>query len=396
MIEVKKEGILLEKTQLEFENEGVLNPAVIREGDTVHLFYRAVKQGNYSTIGYCKLDGPLTVTKRLNKPIIVPECDYETHGVEDPRIVKIDGLYYLTYTGYDGTNARGALATSKDLKKFKKHGVIVPPITYSEFVYLAESAGKVHELLCERPPSMTGLRLITEVRRNFRGYYDWVNENGSQDLFFAGRSVLHRIDADIHARTESSAEAIILRRLREGSKIRIDFLDPRSDIIDRLAQEEGETPAALLGNIATSLGICRRLGELVRAHYLSLPAGAVLSVRVYDRMPYFAYHKQDNDVLVGFYFQSLLGSSSAAYELVDETTKRTFSEHFVRIHADAASTTMVEFDGAAGRPLFNNELFNELRKQLSAKLGPSRVDELLAGRFADEQPGLSQPSAAPA
>jgi hypothetical protein len=255
------------------------------------------------------------------------------------------------------------------------------------------TAGKVHELLCERPPSMTGLRLITEVRRNFRGYYDWVNENGSQDLFFAGRSVLHRIDADIHARTESSAEAIILRRLREGSKIRIDFLDPRSDIIDRLAQEEGETPAALLGNIATSLGICRRLGELVRAHYLSLPAGAVLSVRVYDRMPYFAYHKQDNDVLVGFYFQSLLGSSSAAYELVDDTTRRTFSEHFVRIHADAASSTMVEFDGAAGRPLFNNELFNELRKQLSAKLGPSRVDELLAGRFADEQPGLSQPPA---
>ena len=145
MIEVKKEGILLEKTQLEFENAGVLNPGVIRLGDSVHVFYRAVQKGNYSSIGYCKLDGPLTVAERWNKPILVPECEYESHGVEDARVVKIDDLYYLTYTGYDGINARGALAISKDLKKFKNREIIVPPVTYSEFVLVAESAGKVNE-----------------------------------------------------------------------------------------------------------------------------------------------------------------------------------------------------------------------------------------------------------
>lgn len=143
MVEVKNEGILLEKTRLEFENEGVLNPAVIRIDDNVHLFYRAVRTGNHSSIGYCKLDGPLTVTERWQMPIIIPEFDYETRGVEDARIVKIDDLYYLTYTAYDGINARGALAVSKDLVKFKKLGIIVPPITYSNFVSLAESAGKV-------------------------------------------------------------------------------------------------------------------------------------------------------------------------------------------------------------------------------------------------------------
>ena len=145
MIEVKKEGILLRMTELDFENEGVLNPAVIREGDCVHLFYRAVQKGNHSTIGYCRLDGPLTVDERWDKPIMVPEFDYESHGVEDARIVKIEDLFYMTYTGYDGINARGALATSKDLRHFKKQGIIVPPITYAEFVYLAESAGKVNE-----------------------------------------------------------------------------------------------------------------------------------------------------------------------------------------------------------------------------------------------------------
>jgi beta-1,2-mannobiose phosphorylase / 1,2-beta-oligomannan phosphorylase len=145
MTAVKKEGIIITQTHFEFENEGVLNPAVIREGDSVYLFYRAVRKGNHSTIGYCRLDGPLTVAERWDRPLMVPEFRYETHGVEDARIVKIDKLYYLTYTGYDGTNARGALAVSKDLIHFKKKGLIVPPITYAKFVYLAESAGKVNE-----------------------------------------------------------------------------------------------------------------------------------------------------------------------------------------------------------------------------------------------------------
>jgi len=145
MIEITKEGILLTKSLLEFENDGVLNPAVIREDDSVHMFYRAVRKGNLSSIGYCRLDGPLTIAERWDRPVLIPEFDYETQGVEDARIVKIENLYYMTYTGYDGTNARGALATSMDLEHFDKQGVIVPPITYAKFVSLAESAGRVNE-----------------------------------------------------------------------------------------------------------------------------------------------------------------------------------------------------------------------------------------------------------
>lgn len=144
MINVKKEGVLLRKTDLEFENEGVLNPAVIREGEDVHLFYRAVSKGNYSSIGYCKLNGPLKIVERCEKPLIYSQFDYESHGVEDPRIVKIEYTYYLTYTAYDGVNALGALATSTDLKHFEKRGLIVPRITYDEFLKLAESKGKIN------------------------------------------------------------------------------------------------------------------------------------------------------------------------------------------------------------------------------------------------------------
>lgn len=138
MVGVKREGVLLNKTDFKFENDGVLNPAVIRDEDVVHIFYRAVEQGNYSTIGYAKLDGPLKIVERSNTPIIIPFLDYESHGIEDPRIVKIDDLYYITYTAYNGINALGALITSVDLKTFERYGLITPQITFDEFSRLAE------------------------------------------------------------------------------------------------------------------------------------------------------------------------------------------------------------------------------------------------------------------
>ena len=145
MVKVTKTGIILQKTALDFENEGVLNPAVWQDGDTVHLFYRAVSKGNHSTIGYCELKGPITIVKRSKTPLLTPEFDYESHGVEDPRIVKIEGQYYLTYTAYDSINALGALATSEDLRHFTKKGLIVPRITYEEFSHLAAMNGSIDE-----------------------------------------------------------------------------------------------------------------------------------------------------------------------------------------------------------------------------------------------------------
>ncbi|MFN0081243.1 MAG: hypothetical protein ACKVOM_01895, partial [Ferruginibacter sp.] len=145
MVTVKKAGILLSPTTSDFENDGVLNPAVMQDGSTIHIFYRAVRKGNYSTVGYCRLDGPLTVVERRETPLMIPEFEYESHGVEDPRIVKIDDLYYLTYTAYDGVNAVGALAISTDLKQFEKRGIIVPQLTYDEFKRYAESNAHLNE-----------------------------------------------------------------------------------------------------------------------------------------------------------------------------------------------------------------------------------------------------------
>jgi beta-1,2-mannobiose phosphorylase / 1,2-beta-oligomannan phosphorylase len=42
------------------------------------LFYRAVNKGNFSSIGYCKLKGPLKVEERFETPVIFPQFDYES------------------------------------------------------------------------------------------------------------------------------------------------------------------------------------------------------------------------------------------------------------------------------------------------------------------------------
>lgn len=145
MIEVKKQGVILKKTDLGFENAGVLNPAIVQEGNTVHLFYRAVRKGNYSTIGYCRLEGPLAVIERFESPVLFPQEAYESHGIEDPRISKIEGLYYMTYTVYDGLNALGAYATTETLPYFEKKGILTPQITYDTFHHLAESQTPLNE-----------------------------------------------------------------------------------------------------------------------------------------------------------------------------------------------------------------------------------------------------------
>jgi predicted GH43/DUF377 family glycosyl hydrolase len=145
MVNVEKLGILLRKTENKFECDGVLNPAVIKIDDTIHLFYRALAKDNYSTIGYCRLSSPMVLESRNKQPILYPQSDYEFQGLEDPRIVKIEDTFYLTYTAFNGVNALGALATSKDLIHWKKQGILVPQITYEEFNHFTQIEGTVRE-----------------------------------------------------------------------------------------------------------------------------------------------------------------------------------------------------------------------------------------------------------
>ena len=132
MLEVKKEGVILRPTDLEFENKAVFNPGILQEGNTVHMVYRAIDDKNISCLGYARLEGPMKIVERWTKPFMYPRYKYEKMGIEDPRIVKINSLVYMTYVIHDGRNAMTAYMSGKDLFHMKKGGVISPQLSYNK------------------------------------------------------------------------------------------------------------------------------------------------------------------------------------------------------------------------------------------------------------------------
>lgn len=141
MVNISKGKIILEsRPSIEFENGGVLNPTCVEKDGVIHMFYRAIQKGNFSTIGYCQIKDE-KIIHRLDKPILIPEYRYESRGIEDPRITFLDGKYYMLYTAYDGQNAVVAYATSNDLKKWDKKGLISPQMTYDEAEDIFRNSG---------------------------------------------------------------------------------------------------------------------------------------------------------------------------------------------------------------------------------------------------------------
>jgi len=130
MGEIKRK-LLMGPTANKWENRAVLNPTTIKDKKgVIHIFYRAVADNWVSSVGYAKItNGKL---ERFDKPIISPTRKYERKGIEDPRVTKVGNTYYMLYTAFDGKDARIAYATSKNLTKWEKHGIISPSIPVKE------------------------------------------------------------------------------------------------------------------------------------------------------------------------------------------------------------------------------------------------------------------------
>src|SRR5262249_4610866 len=65
--------------------------------------------------------------ERHPTPVMEATEPYELPGgCEDPRLVRIDDRFYLTYTAYDGQTARLCLAESDSLERWIKQGPLFP------------------------------------------------------------------------------------------------------------------------------------------------------------------------------------------------------------------------------------------------------------------------------
>ncbi len=105
---------------------GIFNPAAIKIGTKTVLLFRAQDRNHTSRIGYAESSDGLHFAVRP-EPLLSPETDYERGGgLEDPRILKIDRTYFLTYTGYNLHSAQLCLATSTDLEHWERKGIILP------------------------------------------------------------------------------------------------------------------------------------------------------------------------------------------------------------------------------------------------------------------------------
>lgn len=116
-----------------WEDKDVFNPAIVKRNGKIYMLYRAQdtigKPAGTSRIGLAVSNDGLHF-KRMPEPVLCPGNDaykkFEWEGgCEDPRVVQDDkGLYYMTYTAYDGITARLFIATSPDLLKWKKYGSV--------------------------------------------------------------------------------------------------------------------------------------------------------------------------------------------------------------------------------------------------------------------------------
>ena len=126
----EKNPILIPNENNWWESKAVFNCAVINDRNNFHMLYRAIGEyENYiSRIGYAfSVDG--YNFERCKDIVISPSEEYERYGMEDPRLVKIEHQYYITYvvlSNYvrEKPDIFSALAATTDFQKFKKLGIV--------------------------------------------------------------------------------------------------------------------------------------------------------------------------------------------------------------------------------------------------------------------------------
>jgi predicted GH43/DUF377 family glycosyl hydrolase len=139
----KKNPILKPNPKNKWESVAVLNPGVVLKDGKVYMLYRAV--GEYdayiSRLGLAVSDDGFKFKRVSNKPLIVPSKRYDKWACEDPRITQIGDTYYITYVGISRrlwhkgkptqesikhVTSRTILLSTKDFKKFERHGIMAP------------------------------------------------------------------------------------------------------------------------------------------------------------------------------------------------------------------------------------------------------------------------------
>ena len=131
------------------------NPAATIKDNHIVVLYRAEDLsgaskigGHTSRIGYASSEDGIHL-HRYPTPVLYPANDNrKPHdwpgGCEDPRVAQTrEGLYVMMYTEWDHKMPRLCVATSKDLKKWEKHGEAFAKAFGGKFARIPSKSGSI-------------------------------------------------------------------------------------------------------------------------------------------------------------------------------------------------------------------------------------------------------------
>jgi hypothetical protein len=220
------------------------------------------------------------------------------------------------------------------------------------------------------------IEMLAEQRNGYAGYHRWVLERAPQQLFFAGHSVLHHIQADFKALKLKDVEDAIAEKMSSGSKARFLFLDPTWDLFKRVAESENQTVSKMARDLRVSLEICKRLSDKLKAKDIQ----GEIEVKVCRELVQYAFQhticsaNHFEEMLVGFYFAGILGTQSPLLTVENRSMRDIFSKHFVNIF-DRASSRQVLYYSRDGVGIFNEVLYSECLARIAELENHSRHGE---------------------
>jgi predicted GH43/DUF377 family glycosyl hydrolase len=145
-----KNPIIKPLLEHEWESLTVFNAGVVYYNQLFHMLYRAQGQARISRIGYAVSDDGFNWI-RLNQPVFEPGNEFETWGVEDPRITRIDDTFYMLYTAYSEFGIRLSMARSSNLITWERMGIVLPDEDNKDGALFPEKIGGRYCLLHRRP-----------------------------------------------------------------------------------------------------------------------------------------------------------------------------------------------------------------------------------------------------
>lgn len=129
--------ILSPRKEHPWESFAAFNWCPVKDGRGVTVVYRALTEKqlleepkiNKSIIGRAQSKDGVHYTDRL--PFITPTKDFDKYGCEDPRVTKIDDIFYIFYTAlgtypFSAEGIKVAVALSKDLKTVTEKHLVTP------------------------------------------------------------------------------------------------------------------------------------------------------------------------------------------------------------------------------------------------------------------------------